>query len=42
MVGQDIFIIGYSGHAYICIETTLACWYRLSGYYDKFEKKGIL
>ncbi|MCA0335167.1 MAG: acetyltransferase [Bacteroidetes bacterium] len=32
-------IIGYSGHAYVCIETALACGYHLDGYYDKLEKK---
>jgi sugar O-acyltransferase (sialic acid O-acetyltransferase NeuD family) len=32
-------LIGYSGHAYVCIETAMACGLTISGYYDILENK---
>lgn len=35
---KKISIIGYSGHAYVCIESALKSGYKIKGYYD-LEKK---
>lgn len=38
IVHQKINIIGYSGHAYVCIETATAMGHSVVGYYDNREK----
>jgi sugar O-acyltransferase (sialic acid O-acetyltransferase NeuD family) len=35
----DLFLIGYSGHAYVIIESIDSSIYRLSGYYELQENK---
>ena len=36
---NEIKIIGYSGHSYVCIDSHLNNNGNVSGYYDKIEKK---
>lgn len=36
--GNEVNFIGYSGHAFVCIETALVSGYLPIGYYDKIEK----
>jgi len=38
LLDSPLYIIGYSGHAYVCLDIALALEYELAGYFENEEK----